>query len=56
MLLREKKQQSTSEHLDAIWAQVFNATFNNMSATCISWRSVLLVEETGVSRKTTDLS
>jgi hypothetical protein len=25
---------------------VFNATFNNISA--ISWRSVLLVEETGV--------
>jgi len=26
---------------------VFNATFNNISA--ISWRSVLLVEETGVT-------
>jgi hypothetical protein len=26
---------------------VFNATFNNISA--ISWRSVLFVEETGVS-------
>ena len=24
----------------------FNATFNNISATCISWRSVWLVEET----------
>jgi hypothetical protein len=33
---------------------VFNATFNNLSV--ISWRSVLLVEETGVPRKTTDLS
>ena len=32
---------------------VFNATFNNISA--ISWRSVLLVEETGVPRETTDL-
>jgi hypothetical protein len=31
-----------------------NATFNNISV--ISWRSVLLVEETGVSEKTTDLS
>ena len=31
---------------------VFNATFNNISV--ISWRSVLLVEET--RRKTTDLS
>jgi hypothetical protein len=27
---------------------VFNATFNNISAT--SWRSVLLVEETGVPK------
>ena len=29
-----------------VWLVVFNATFNNISA--ISWRSVLLVEETGV--------
>jgi hypothetical protein len=28
---------------------VFNATFNNISV--ISWRSVLLVEEIGVSRE-----
>jgi len=28
------------------WFRVFNATFNNISA--ISWRSVLLVEQTGV--------
>ena len=33
---------------------VFNATFNNISV--ISWRSVLLVEETRVPEKTTDLS
>ena len=35
---------------------MFNANFNNISV--ISWRSVLLVEETGVpgSEKTTDLS
>jgi hypothetical protein len=32
---------------------VFNATFINISA--ISWRSVLLVEETGVPEKNTDL-
>jgi len=32
---------------------VFNATFNNISV--ISWRSVLLVEETRVPEKTTDL-
>jgi hypothetical protein len=31
----------------------FNATFNNSSV--ISWRSVLLAEETGVPGKTTDL-
>ena len=29
-----------------VWFMVFNDTFNNISA--ISWRSVLLVEETGV--------
>jgi hypothetical protein len=29
-----------------VWFMVFNATFNNISA--ISWRSVLLLEETGV--------
>jgi hypothetical protein len=33
-----------SNHL--IWVMVFNATFNKISV--ISWRSVLLVEETGV--------
>jgi hypothetical protein len=32
---------------------VFNATFNNISV--ISWRSVLLVKQTGVPGKTTDL-
>jgi len=32
--------------LGLVWFMVFNATFNNISA--ISWRLVLLVEETGV--------
>ena len=32
---------------------VFNTTFNNISV--ISWRSVLLVEETKYPEKTTDL-
>ena len=32
---------------------VLNATFNNISV--ISWHSVLLVEETGVPERTTDL-
>jgi len=32
---------------------VFNTTFNNISV--ISWRSVLLMEETGVPLETTDL-
>ena len=34
------------------WDIVFNATFNNILD--ISWRSVLLVPETGGPRKTTD--
>ena len=34
-----------SHNLD--WLMVFNATFNNI--TVLSWRSVLLVEETGVT-------
>jgi len=29
-----------------LWVMVFNTTFNNISV--ISWRSILLVEETGV--------
>ena len=33
---------------------MFNDTFNNISV--ISWRSVLLVEETRVPKKTTELS
>ena len=33
---------------------VFITTFNNISV--ISWQAVLLVEETGVPEKTTDLS
>jgi hypothetical protein len=37
-----------------VWFMVFNDPFNNISV--ISWRSVLLVEETGVPGKTTDLS
>ena len=32
-----------------IRSMVFNATFNNISV--ISWRSVLLMEETGVPRE-----
>ena len=30
---------------------VFSATFNNISTTCISWCSELLVKETGVPRE-----
>jgi energy-converting hydrogenase Eha subunit E len=33
-----------------VMGMVFNATFNNI-AVKISWRSVLLVEETGVPRE-----
>jgi hypothetical protein len=38
----------------ALWIMAFNATSNSISV--ISWRSVLLVEETGGPEKTTDLS
>jgi len=36
-----------------VWFMVFNDNFNNISV--ISWRSVFLVKETGIPRKTTDL-
>jgi hypothetical protein len=32
------------------WVMMFNTTFNNISV--ISWRSILLVEETVVPRET----
>jgi hypothetical protein len=32
-----------------VWFMMFNATFNNISV--ISWRSVLLVDKTGVARE-----
>ena len=34
-----------------VWFMVLNTTFNNISA--ISWRSVLLVEETGENHRRT---
>ena len=37
------------EWIGLVWFMVFNATFNNISAT--SWRSVLFVEETAVPRE-----
>ena len=51
-LLQEKCLQVVLDEIDTIivigfdLVMVFNATFNNISA--ISWRSVILVEETGV--------
>jgi hypothetical protein len=36
-------------HSNYGWFMVFNATFNNISV--LSWRSVLLVDETGVPRE-----
>jgi hypothetical protein len=41
-------------HFLRVRVMVLNATFNNISV--ISWRSVLLVEETEYKEKTTDLS
>jgi hypothetical protein len=42
-------EKLVAEIAESLWVRVmmFNATFNNISV--ISWRSVLLVEETGVS-------
>jgi hypothetical protein len=34
---------------------VLNATFSNSSATSLSWRPVLVVEEAGVPERTTDI-
>jgi hypothetical protein len=39
-----------SYSLAYVWFMMFKATFNNISV--LSWRSVLLVEETGVPRET----
>ena len=44
--------QSANDGL--VWFMVFNATFNHISV--ISWQSVLLVDETGIPGKTTELS
>jgi hypothetical protein len=35
--------------MQGLWDMVYNATFNNISV--ISWRSVLLVEETGENHR-----
>jgi hypothetical protein len=45
------QQKHENERIILWWFgfMVFNATFNNISA--ISWQSVLLVEETGVTRE-----
>jgi hypothetical protein len=45
---------STINVVCRVRVMVFNATFSNISV--ISWWSVLLVDETGVHEKTTDLS
>jgi hypothetical protein len=49
-MIIEKLMWGQRAHWFAIWARakaiVFNATFNDISV--ISWRSVSLVEETGV--------
>ena len=45
-----KKWQSCAlNYRDRVMVMMFNATFNNISV--ISWWSVLLVEEPGVSRE-----
>jgi hypothetical protein len=41
-----KNNDSFNRAVFQVWFLVFHATFNNISV--ISWRSILLVEETGV--------
>jgi hypothetical protein len=45
LLFEQSKQYMTYYLVFGSFAMVFNATFNNISV--ISWRSVLLMEETG---------
>jgi hypothetical protein len=50
--LRFKQKEDKSKRTEKVkvgWFMVFSATFNIISA--ISWRSVLLVEETGAQRE-----
>jgi hypothetical protein len=56
MLYRATFELTTLMAIDRLvgWFMVLNATFNNISA--ISWRLVLLVEETEYREKPTDLS
>ena len=46
---KQKSISNNSKYCLFVCLMVFNATFNNISVTCtgISWRSVLLVDETG---------
>ena len=52
-ILGKYTKEKTNTTLSVGWFVVLNATFNNISV--ISRRPVLLVEETGVPEKTTDL-
>jgi len=49
MLTKEAKCPRKFSVCLVVWFMVFNATFNNISV--ISWRSVLLVEETGENHR-----
>ena len=51
--IRDTARLSYRPEIIEVRVNVFNATFNNISA--ISWRSVLLVKETGVPGKNIDL-
>ena len=46
--------RTSKRNANVFWFMVFKTTFNNIEA--ISWRSVLLVEETGVPIENNDLS
>jgi hypothetical protein len=49
LLTSLKKYKLTDQYILFVCLKMFNATFNNISA--ISWRSVLLVEQTGRRRE-----
>ena len=50
-LMRSRIQNKCDSISGFVWFMVFNATFNNISVICISWESVLLVEETGENNR-----
>jgi hypothetical protein len=53
-MLNKRTKAQTARTCSLVWFMVFNATFNNISG--ISWRPVLLFEETKVALNTKNQS